>query len=66
MLSIALPLPMVALLIFTRRADIMGRFANRRPTHIAALAATAVVLLLNIFLILQTLGVTIPDLSDGA
>src|ERR1035437_893690 len=28
-LSIALPLPMIALLIFTRRVDIMGQFANR-------------------------------------
>src|SRR6185312_11643019 len=27
-LSIALPLPMVALLMFTRRADLMGRFSN--------------------------------------
>ena len=29
-LSIALPLPMIALLIFTRRKDIMGPFANGR------------------------------------
>src|SRR5258708_8302973 len=32
-LSIALPLPMIALLIFTRRRDIMGRCANGRSTH---------------------------------
>ncbi len=31
-LSIALPLPMVSLLIFTARADIMGEFRNTRPT----------------------------------
>src|SRR5271169_403489 len=53
-LSIALPLPMISLLMFTRRADIMGQFANSRLTHIAALVGTAIVLLLNIFLILQT------------
>src|SRR5476651_136975 len=53
-LSIALPLPMIALLMFTRRADIMGQFANSRLTHIAALFATAFVLLLNTFLIAQT------------
>src|SRR6202162_2409628 len=63
-LSIALPLPMIALLIFTRRADIMGQFANGRLTHIAALVGTAVVLLLNVVLILQTLGVPIAGLSS--
>ena len=62
-LSIALPLPMISLLIFTRRTDIMGRFANSRLTHRAALLGTALVLMLNIFLILQTLGVAIPGLS---
>jgi manganese transport protein len=61
-LSIALPLPMIALLIFTRRSDIMGRFANGRLTHSAALVGTAVVLLLNTFLVLQILGVDIPAL----
>ena len=61
-LSIALPLPMISLLMFTRRDDIMGQFANSRLTHIAALIGTAVVLLLNIFLILQIFGVPIPGL----
>jgi manganese transport protein len=62
-LSIALPLPMIALLIFTGRADIMGSFANSRLTNVAALFGTALVLILNSILILQTLGVTIPGLS---
>ena len=65
-LSIALPLPMIALLMFTRRTDIMGEFVNSRLTHVAALVGTAVVLLLNFFLILQTLGVPIPGLSTGS
>jgi manganese transport protein len=64
-LSIALPLPMVALLIFTRNADIMGRFANDQLTHAAAIVGTTIVLLLNVFLILQTFGVTIPGLSNA-
>jgi manganese transport protein len=64
-LSIALPLPMIALLMFTRRADIMGQFANSRLTQAAAIVATAVVLLLNMFLILQTFGVAIPGLSSS-
>jgi len=62
-LSIALPLPMISLLIFTSRRDIMGQFVNSRLTSVAALAGTMVVLLLNIFLILQTFGVSIPGLG---
>jgi manganese transport protein len=64
-LSIALPLPMISLLIFTSRRNIMGQFVNSRVTFIAALVGTIIVLLLNIFLILQTLGVPIPGLSVG-
>jgi manganese transport protein len=40
----------------------MGRFANGRLTNIAAMGATAAVLLLNAVLVLQTLGVPIPGL----
>ena len=65
-LSIALPLPMISLLMFTRRADIMGQFANSRLTQVAALIGTAIVLVLNTFLILQTLGIPIPGLSAGS
>jgi manganese transport protein len=61
-LSIALPLPMISLLIFTRRSDLMGGFANGRLTHLAGLIGTALVLLLNTFLVLQILGVDIPGL----
>jgi manganese transport protein len=61
-LSIALPLPMVALLIFTRRADIMGEFANSRLTQVAAVIGTVAVLLLNSVLILQFCGVALPGL----
>jgi manganese transport protein len=62
-LSIALPLPMIALLMFTRRSDIMGRFANSRLTNFAAIAGTVLVLSLNVLLILQTFGVPIPGLG---
>ncbi|HEX4554568.1 MAG TPA: divalent metal cation transporter, partial [Xanthobacteraceae bacterium] len=64
-LSIALPLPMIALLMFTRRRDIMGKFANSRLTNAAAIVATVVVFGLNIVLILQTLGVAIPGLAQA-
>jgi manganese transport protein len=61
-LSIALPLPMIALLMFTRHKEIMGPFANGRVTNIAAVAGTAIILVLNVVLIVQTLGITIPGL----
>src|SRR5579864_9050261 len=54
-LSIALPLPMIALVIFTGRRDVMGAFTNSRLTKILALIGTAVVLALNVVLIAQTL-----------
>jgi manganese transport protein len=62
-LSIALPLPMIALIIFTGRRDIMGAFKNNRLTRIAASIGTVVVLVLNFVLIAQTLGVAIPGLA---
>jgi len=43
----------------------MGRFVNTPLTNVAAVAATAIVLVLNGFLIVQTLGVPIPGLSHG-
>lgn len=64
-LSFALPIPMVALVLFTRRTDIMGEFANRRLTDVAAIGGTAVILVLNVVLLLQTFGVGIPGLPAG-
>jgi manganese transport protein len=54
-LSIALPLPMISLIIFTNRSDIMGAFANSRLTRAAAIAATTLVLILNVLLIKASL-----------
>ena len=64
-LSIALPVPMIALIIFTRRADIMGAFANSRWTDAAAIVGAAIILALNIVLLLQTAGVSIPGLASN-
>jgi manganese transport protein len=64
-LSIALPLPMISLLIFTGKKGIMGAFVNRRLTQVVAIAGTAVVLALNVLLIFETFGVSIPGLSSG-
>ena len=55
-LSLALPLPMIALLIFTGRRDIMGAFTNTRFTAALAIAGTTIVLALNLVLIAQTLA----------
>ncbi|HEX3858629.1 MAG TPA: Nramp family divalent metal transporter [Pseudolabrys sp.] len=63
-LSIALPLPMIALLIFTQRKDIMGSFVNSRLTGVVAVTATVLVLLLNGFLILNLAGLKIPGLTN--
>jgi manganese transport protein len=59
-LSIALPFPMIALVIFTRRADIMGRFANRTLMHTAAIVGTVTVLALNLFLVVQSFDIPFP------
>ncbi|MBX6328652.1 MAG: Nramp family divalent metal transporter [Pseudolabrys sp.] len=64
-LSIALPLPMVSLLFFTGRRDVMGPFVNGRMTQIAAIAGAAVVVCLNLFLILQTLGLSLAGVGIG-
>jgi manganese transport protein len=64
-LSFALPVPMIALVIFTRRRDIMGAFATSRLVGAAAILGTAVILVLNIILILQTFGVNVPGLPSA-
>ena len=60
-LSLALPAPMISLILFTGRADIMGGFANSRAMQFAAMAAACVVLSLNGFLIAQALGLILPS-----
>ena len=61
-LSIVLPAPMISLVLFTRRRDIMGEFVNSRLTNAAAIVAAALILALNLVLLLQTFGVDIPFL----
>ncbi|TDE36242.1 Nramp family divalent metal transporter [Antarcticimicrobium sediminis] len=62
-LSIALPVPMVALIIFVSRKDIMGGFRIGWLTRGAAGLGAGVVLTLNAVLLLQTFGVAIPGLG---
>ena len=62
-LSFALPLPVVALVILTRRRDVMGTFANGPLVQTAAVAGTVFICALNVVLLLQTFGVPIPGLA---
>jgi manganese transport protein len=62
-LSLALPLPMIALVVFTGRRDIMGDFVNRGPTRIIAVSGTAIVLALNAVLIASVIGLPFPGLT---
>lgn len=52
-LSFGLPFALVPLILFTSRQDIMGPLANGWPVRIAAIAATAVIIALNLFLIVR-------------
>ena len=58
-LSIALPVPMVALVLFTRDPRLMGEQANSKLTDGVAWLGAGLVLALNLVLILSTLGVEI-------
>jgi manganese transport protein len=62
-LSFALPVPMIAVVMFTRRRDLMGAFVNGAALNAAAIAATVVILALNVLLLLQTFGAPIPGLA---
>ncbi len=62
-LSLALPVPMVALLVLTGDRRVMGSLVNSPLTQVTAIAATAVVLALNVLLLLQTFGVDLPFLG---
>ena len=60
MLSLALPVPMIALLILTNDRAVMGAFANARLMRVIATAATVLVLGLNILLLLSVAGIDLP------
>jgi len=59
-LSLVLPIPMVALVRFTASRDVMGEFANTRLTNALAVTATAFVCLLNGILLFAIAGLGIP------
>jgi len=57
LLSLTLPVPMVALLLFTARRDVMGELVNGPITTILAIFAAVIVLALNLVLLLQSVGI---------
>lgn len=59
-LSLVLPIPMVALVKFTASREVMGEFANTRLTNVLAVAGTGFVCLLNGLLLLAIAAQTIP------
>ncbi|MEK6293487.1 MAG: Nramp family divalent metal transporter, partial [Paraburkholderia tropica] len=62
-LSLALPFPMAALVVFTCRRDIMGAYANRAWVAWLAVLGALTVLALNALLLVQALGVSVPGLG---
>jgi len=54
-LSFGIPFALVPLVLLTRRADIMGPLVNQRATSAAAVGVTAVIVLLNGYLLYLTL-----------
>jgi len=62
-LSIALPVPMLALLAFVGRRDVMGELAVSRPVWIAAGLGAVLVLGLNFVLLAAFFGAELPFLA---
>lgn len=63
-LSIALPVPMIALIVFTSRRDLMGAYVTGPALRLAALVGAAAVLSLNFVLLADTFGLPIPFLQN--
>ena len=55
-LSVVLPIPMIALLVLIRRPAVMAGFAIGRPVQLLAAAASFVVLALNLVLLWESFG----------
>ena len=55
-LSFGLPFAVVPLVMFTRRPDLMGELVNKRLTTLTAGAVSALILLLNAYLLFDILG----------
>ena len=54
-LSLMIPLPMIPLIIYTRRKGLMGEFVNKNITTILGILSAALLIALNIYLLITTL-----------
>lgn len=59
-LSFGIPFALIPLVVFTRDRRLMGALANSRPTTAAASLVAGVIVVLNVYLLLQTFGVNVP------
>jgi manganese transport protein len=59
-LSFVLPIPVIALIMFTRQRDIMGVLVNSGITTVLASICGVVILMLNVVLIYLAFGGTLP------
>lgn len=55
-LSFILPIPVITLVIFTSRRDIMGKLVNSKATTVLSIMCSAVILALNVLLLYKTFG----------
>lgn len=62
-LSIALPVPMIALVIFSSRRDVMGQYIVNLPIRALAWLAALIVLSLNFVLLANVFGYSVPGLG---
>ncbi len=60
LLSLVLPMPIISLIYFARRKDIMGVLVNKRRTTFFSMACAVIIVLLNLLLIYQILGGALP------
>jgi manganese transport protein len=54
-LSFGLPFAVIPLILFSRRRDVMGELVNRQATTAVAVLVATLIILLNVYLLYQTL-----------
>nr|WP_029421072.1 Nramp family divalent metal transporter [Alicyclobacillus macrosporangiidus] len=59
-LSLVLPMPIISLIYFTRRRDIMGVLVNKRIVTVTATLCAVVILSLNVLLLYLSFGGSLP------
>ncbi|MBF6590773.1 MAG: Nramp family divalent metal transporter [Ktedonobacterales bacterium] len=62
-LSLILPIPVIALAYFTQRRDVMGTLVNHRATTTLAVICAGVILALNLLLLYRIAGSALPGLG---